>query len=481
MKIWHIASEISPLAKVGGLADVVYGLAIASQKAGHDVSVVIPAYPHLKTEFFTKIEKKQIKAGPNLTYNLYRKKFKKITLYGIDLVHPHFSRPTIYGGEDEVAFFATFSKAAAHLVVSHKIDLLHGHDWQSAFSLFELKHLKSPIKSILTLHNLQYQGKMSLDLAHKLGLSSPLSPWMLDPNDQTLVNLLRMGIESADRVTTVSRTYHDQLLEGAMAFGLEKTLLDHRHKFIGILNGIDTHYFNPFTDPLLKHPYPKTVLKNPKLLHQAKLENLKLLLQEHEKPDDPRFTVCSITRLAEQKAPNLILYALKKTIEMGGRFILVGSLHGSPHDKKIIETLHDFKEHPHVLIELNTDSEMAHQTYASSDALIVPSYFEPCGLTQLIALRYGTVPLVRATGGLKDTVFDVATGPVEEQKRNGFTFDFADEGGVDWVLERAFALYKNHLQKFQELAYHGLLENHSWEIAAVPYLDLYQILMLDRM
>ncbi len=478
MKIGHIASEISPIAKIGGLADVVYGLSKITAKEGHEVFVIIPAYHVVKKDFF-KSSKPKAKTHDKIHYNLYKKKLGLVTIFGIDILKPHFDRDTIYGGADEVKFFLCFSHLAAHLALSLKPQIIHGHDWQSSFALFELKKAKSLIKSVLTLHNLQYQGLVDAEALIDLGLSFPLPPWMLDPANKQKANLLKIGIESADRITTVSKTYHDEILEGSNAFGMQQTLITHRHKFLGLLNGIDYSYFDPFKDKRLAPPFPKKALNHPETLKKAKLKNLEALLEENQKPYDDRFTVCSITRLADQKAPLLILYALEKVVNMGGRFILIGSLHGSPLDQEIINFLKKYENHPQVIVELNTNSLMAHRTYASSHALIIPSLFEPCGLTQMIALRYGVIPLARTTGGLKDTVFDVDTSELLEEKRNGFTFDFPDEGGIDWVIDRCFKLYKEKNSFFWSLACKNLQEDHSWEKAAVSYLELYEFLSMN--
>lgn len=479
MKVVHIASELSPVAKIGGLADVLLGLSLASAEAGIKTSVIIPAYEHLKKDFLNDLSYEVLSIENILTCHIYKKKFKKITVYCLDLISPSFNRAHIYGGPSEHEFFLYFAKAAASLCIDLNPQICHGHDWQASFCLFELKRQKSVIKSVLTLHNLQYQGKILPELLLKVGLLSPLPPWMLDPVEPQLVNLLKIGIESADRITTVSKSYHNEILEGHNAFNLDKTLITHRHKFLGILNGIDYDYFNPCLDTHLKPPFSKKSFSSVKSLIENKNQNLEALCILHNKPYDNRFTVCSITRLAEQKAPHLILYTLKKTIELGGRFILVGSLHGSLIDEEIIHTLKEYENHPYVIAELNTNAQMAHLTYAASNALIVPSLFEPCGLTQMIAMRYGTIPMVRSTGGLKDTVFDIDTSEVEEDKRNGYTFDYPDQGGIDWVLTRAFNLFTEHNQLYYSLALKNLKEDHSWNKAIEGYLELYTILTLN--
>lgn len=479
MKVVHIASELSPIAKIGGLADVLQGLSTASADAGLKVSIIIPAYDHVKKDFLKDCDYTVLKIDGILTCHVYKKKLKKTTVYCLDLIEPIFERTGIYGGASEHEFFLFFSKAAAHLTIELKPEVCHGHDWQASFSIFELKKQKSSIKSILTLHNLQYQGKVPQDLLIKMGLSYPLAPWMFDPCDSGLINLLKMGIESADRITTVSKSYHTEILEGHNAFHLDKTLIAHRHKFLGILNGIDYDYFNPIHDKYLAFQFPKKCFSDQLSLEEAKKRNLQAICELHSKPFDERFTVCSITRLAEQKAPHLILYTLKKTIELGGRFILVGSLHGSPLDEQIIHFLKEYENHPYVIAELNTNAQMAHLTYAGSHALIVPSLFEPCGLTQMIAMRYGTIAMVRSTGGLKDTVFDVDTSDLDEQERNGFTFDYPDEGGIDWVLTRAFKLYSETPELFYSLAHKNLSQDHSWRKAVEGYLELYAILGLN--
>lgn len=476
MHVVHIASEMSPFAKVGGLADVVFGLSKALVKKKIKTSVILPCYPHLKESFFdNQILEEQI-ATPYFKYRVYKKIYENISIYGIEFLEPIFERKSIYGGQDEHLFFLYFSLAASDF--SQKIfpDILHGHDWQACFALFDQKKRRAHTKTVLTLHNLEYQGKISKSVFSKLGYIPPFPGCMNDLDNPELVNLLKVGIESSDRITTVSRSYHDEILNGQGSFGLEKVLSIHRHKFIGILNGIDLDYFNPFTDPLIDYRYPKEALQNPTVLKNAKLKNLEKLLESHEKPSDSRFTVCCISRLATQKAPFLILYAMKKTLEMGGRFILVGSLHGCCEDEKMIEILSQYKDNPHLICELNTNAAMAQRTYASSHAIIVPSLFEPCGLTQMIALRYGTIPMVRATGGLKDTVFDIDTASVPMEKRNGYSFDYPDEGGIDWVLTRAFKLYNQTPDAFFQLAYQGFLENHGWDKSCDEYIDIYTIL-----
>ncbi|XP_010243710.1 PREDICTED: probable starch synthase 4, chloroplastic/amyloplastic isoform X2 [Nelumbo nucifera] len=484
--IIHIAAEMAPVAKVGGLGDVVTGLSKALQKKGHLVEIVLPKYDCLKYDCIGDLRALDVVVESYFDGQLFKNKVwvgtvEGLPVYFIEPHHPNkfFWRGQYYGESDDFKRFSFFSRAALELILQagKKPDIIHCHDWQTAFvaplywDLYIHKGLNSA-QICFTCHNFEYQGAApASDLAscgldvHQLNKPDR----MQDNLARDRVNPVKGAIVFSNIVTTVSPTYAQEVCTAEGGRGLQTTLNSHSKKFVGILNGIDTDVWNPATDGFLKAQYNVDDL-------QGKLENkiairkqLGLLSDNAKQP-----LVSCITRLVPQKGVNLIRHAIHRTLELGGQFILLGSSPVSQIQREFESMANHFQSHPHIRLILKYDEALSHSIYAASDMFIIPSIFEPCGLTQMIAMRYGSVPITRQTGGLNDSVFDVDDDMVPVRFRNGFTFLTPDEQGVNSALDRAFNYYANNGESWQQLVQKDMTIDFSWDSSASQYEELYE-------
>lgn len=495
MDIVHIASELAPIAKVGGLGDVVYGLCKELSRLGHNVEVILPKYDCLHFELLKdlKVEYRELWSydGPDRFNNtIWSAHVNGLKILLIEPHHPqhYFSRGMIYGCSDDIDRFVYFSRAAMeYLYKSGKnVDTIHVHDWATALVPVLYKEMYSKLGyqtqgTVLTIHNIEHQGKCLPQNLTRAGLHAE-NYLSFDKMQDTVsfydVNLLKGGIVYADKITTVSPSYEKEIQTFEGGFGLQDALSAHRHKLTGILNGIDEDFWNPEKDAHLVHKYPVHGVTEEKLplTLEGKKENKRFLRTHLRLKDSDAPIVAAVTRLVPQKSPELIKFALKRTLEKGGQFILLGST-PIPSIHQEFEALQaDLSGNENVAILLDKDEALAHQIFAAADMFIIPSLFEPCGLTQLIALRYATVPIVRLTGGLSDTVFDVDTSVKPVNERNGFAFDLPDTKGVDRALTRALDCYRQQKQKWNSLLLQGMRQDNSWKHAALEYLSVYKAL-----
>jgi starch synthase len=483
MEIVHIASELTPLAKVGGLADVIQGLGKELVRKGCQVTIVLPKYDCLHAEHLKnlRVEKDDLISfdGPDMIRNTIWS--AQVDGLNVLLIESHskknfFNRGMIYGCYDDTDRFCYFARTAMEALfkMGKSPDIIHVHDWPTAIVPLLYKHMYRALGfqvggCVLTLHNMQHQGQCFPETLSRVGLKGEYylaADQMQDPDIAYDVNLLKGGIVYTDRITTVSPTYEKEILTPEGAFGLHDTLNQHRHKLRGILNGIDEEFWNPEKDPYLTSRYKAAgpgKRKNKSELQRS------LGLQESNQP-----LVAVIARLVPQKSPDLIKRALFRTLELGGQFVLLGSSPIPDIHSEFEKLQSDLKNHPSAAVLMDKNEEVAHQIYAGSDLFFLPSRFEPCGLTQLIALRYGSIPIARLTGGLSDTVFDVDTSPLPLKKRNGFTFVNIDVKEVDEVLLRAIKCYQTDQKKWESLVINAMTTDHSWKKPAEQYLQLYQ-------
>lgn len=499
MDIVHITSELTPLAKAGGLADVVYGLARELSKTGSSVTVILPKYDclHLESLNNLKVQTEDLwsfDGQDRIRNTVWSASSGGLNLLLIEPHHPQqfFNRGMIYGCPDDIDRFCYFSRAAMEYLFKSgsSPDVIHVHDWPTAIVPILYKQMYQELGfqaggTLLTIHNMQHQGKCLPENLSRTGLKGEdylSSHQMQDPLIARDINLLKGGIVYADKITTVSPTYEKEILTAEGAFGLEDTLNAHSPKLKGILNGIDEEFWNPEKDPYLYKNYPAypadkrtlSLVLNGKQANKRHLQK-ELGLKEGDLP-----IVAVIARLVPQKSPDLIKYALFRTLELGGQFILLGNT-PIPSIHSEFEALQlELKSNPQVSILMDKNEELAHQIYASSDMLLIPSRFEPCGLTQLIALRYGGVPIARLTGGLCDTVFDIDTSQVPLDLRNGFTFEQADFEGIDGALTRALECYETNRKTWESLVIHGMQKNYSWKAPAEQYLSLYKEIVSEN-
>lgn len=467
MHIIHIVSEVAPIAKAGGLADMVFGLARATQKQGHTVEIILPRYDFLQLQ-----DLRPLLQGDQTT--VWSCEVQRLRLL---LIEPHppcdfFKRGTIYGFPDDVDRFIYFSQSALDYLhkASKKPDILHLHDWPTALvaPLYKEKYRSLGLqikKVVITIHNLEHQGKCSPENIKGLGLTNLFA--LQDPYLPHHLNLLKGGIVYADSITTVSPTYEKEIQTVEGGCGLDTLLTQHKNKLHGILNGIDETYWNPATDLFLKTSYTaKTAIKGKKG-NKAALRK-RFGLKESKGP-----LLCCVSRLATQKGPDLMQYGLQKIIAKGGQCILIGTT-PVPEIATLFHALHQkVAATKNGFFHFDYDEALAHLTYAASDMILIPSLFEPCGLTQMIALRYGCIPLVRRTGGLADTIFDVDTSEKPPHERNGFVFDFPDTAGVDWALDRAVKCYSENHEKWESLVLRGMESDFSWSRSADAYQRVY--------
>ncbi len=495
MHIVHIASELAPIAKVGGLGDVVYGLSKELLRLGNKVEILLPKYDCLEKEQLKDLKIEQTglvsyDGSQGFNNTIWSAHVNDLPVFLIETDHPKqfFNRGLIYGALDDIDRFLHFSKIAIEYLfkAGKQPDVIHLHDWPTATVAVIYRDLYWDHYriggTVLTLHNVEHQGKCRTFNLCQIGLKGEkyLAPdKMQDPVKKEEINLLKGGIVYADRITTVSPSYEKQIQTSEGGRGLEKTIAKARKKLKGILNGIDEDYWDPEKDPCLIQKYPThgVDLKNPVSVLNAvlagKKANKQQLRQQLGLKESDAPLVAAITRLVPQKSPELIKCALQLTLKKGGQFILLGSC-ASPSTQEEFETLREeVKTSGNAVVLLDQNERLAHQIYAGADMLVIPSLFEPCGLTQMIALRYATLPIARATGGLADTVFDIETSSKPLEERNGFTFQGPTQQEVEDALCRALECYQRQPQGWQSLMLQGIRQNHSWKRAAERYLSLY--------
>jgi starch synthase len=482
MYIVTLASEMAPVAKAGGLGDVLQGLSRELILQGNRVEIFIPYYDCLKKEkihdlklldgeFYTDWD------GGKIKTRLYYGWVDHIKVFFLDFDDPknYFKRGVLYGQPDDPERFSLFAKGCLeYLKISgEEPDIFHIHDWQTSIIApllkFQYKNFQKS-RTILTIHNLSYQGQFNADLLEKLELPLDvlLTPQALqDPRHWELVNLLKGGIIFSDYVTTVSPTYAKEILTWEYGEGLVDTLKHNLHKLKGVLNGLDYHFWNPETDPNIPRNYTLDDLKGKKAAKKTLCEVLNL-----ESTDLP---ICAVvSRLVPQKGIDLMQKALFRTLEAGGQFVLLGT---SPIDEITsqfldIQQKHDGNRRLSLTIEYR--EELAHLIYAGTDLLLVPSLFEPCGLSQLIALRYGSIPVVRSTGGLADTVKDVDNENAPERLRNGYSFNDPTTASLYGALDRALHCWFEDKKKWNNTQKRGMLLDFSWKHSAQEYMMIYQ-------
>ena len=487
MRIVQLATEFAPLAKAGGLGEVIVGLSRELKRVGHEVEVILPKYDFIDAQSLRRVNMeipdfKCVEKGNPHANAMWSAECEGVDLHLLEARHPagYFHRGKIYGCPDDAPRFLYFSKAAMEYLKlkAAPIDVLHLHDWHVAIAAVLARDLyQLPIKSIvLTIHNAAYQGKCAPWDLDYIGLNSEtyLKKEKLQDNNPAhpqLINLLKGGILYSDAIVAVSPTYAQEILTAEMGYGLEPTFSKMKSKLTGILNGLDLKLWDPQKDRFLSQLYKagdpiETILK-------AKEENREALAKRFKLSKNVLPWIGAITRLVEQKGPELIEAALIETLRIGGTFVLLGSS-PSPKIQTHFEKLKAQYEGKSALFHFEYDEALAHQVYAGLDFLVLPSRYEPCGLSQMIAMRYGTIPIARATGGHKDTIFDCEDAKIPSKNQNGFLFPNYTSRSELEALNRAVALFKNKPSLVQSLIRNGMAINWSWEKPAQQYLSVYR-------
>jgi starch synthase len=487
MFVVMIASECAPVAKVGGLGDVVYGLARELEIRGNAVEIILPKYDCLRYEHVWNLHPVfedlwvpwgggQVHCTVWFGFVHGRKCF---------FIDPHsdelfFNRGTFYGCHDEHIRFAFFSRAALEFLCrsGKRPDVIHTHDWQTGlvapllFELYQSRGLTDQ-RVCHTIHNFKHQGAAGPEILVASGLGRPdhfLSPERMgDDWHAGVVNFTKAAIVFANFVTTVSPRHAWEARHTDQGFGLGHALHRIEHKFGGILNGLDYEVWNPETDPHVPVHFTVDSFERKALATRALRE--RLWLRESDGP-----IVAYVGRLDPQKGLHLIKHALDYALGNGAQFVLLGSSPEAGIDADFRQLRAFLNDNPDCHLELGFDEGLAHLIYAGADLVVVPSLFEPCGLPQMIALRYGTVPVVRGVGGLRDTVFDRDWSDVPEYERNGFVFDHADFPGIESALDRAFALWRDDREAFRQLACTGMRYDYSWNEPGQHYLNVYEFI-----
>ncbi len=471
MKIVHAASEAAPFVKTGGLGDVMQALPAAlSRYRDCEVSLFLPLYGTIKQDpsiHLQKITDFTVFLGWREQYvGLFQLKSRaKKKVYFIDNEF-YFCRNRIYGEGDDAERFAFYSKAVLACIAFLGLDpdIIQCNDWQTAcipvFLHAEFAQQFPHTKCVFTIHNIEYQGWAGRDFFSNV-LALP-EQYRDDLTMGDSINLMKGAIMTADRVTTVSETYAQELHYSYFAHGMETCLGYRGADFSGILNGIDTTVFNPAQDKLLAQPYGADTMREGKAACKAALQREVGL---EVRPDVP--VLAMVTRLAGHKGIDLLCYILDRLMERDVQFVLVGS--GEARFEDALRSA--VKRYPgRIAAILRYDGQLANRIYAGADLYLMPSQAEPCGLSQLIAMHYGTVPVVHATGGLRDTVlpYDPATG-------DGRGFTFQSYNGDDFLaaIDRALALFTGDRAAWDKLAQQDMREDFSWRVPAKAYRALF--------
>ncbi len=487
MYIVTIASECAPVAKVGGLADVVFGLSRELEVRGHAVEIILPKYDCLRySEIFglgvTHQDLWVPWYGGNVHCTVY---FGFVHGRKCFFIEPHsehkfFERGVFYGQPDDDQRFAFLCKAALEFMLKSgkHPDIIHCHDWQTGlvpvllYEIYQRAGMTHP-RVCYTLHNVAHQGVTREHILRATGLNRPahfFQPFRMQDNaNPGALNLMKAGIVYSNFVTTVSPRYAWEILHADQAHGLGPTLHQHRHKLGGILNGLDYEVWNPERDRHIAATYTVDTIDR-KFANKRALRD-RFWLQDGFKP-----IVCFVGRLDNQKGVPLLTHAIPYCLRNGCQFVLLGSSTDSRMAQHFQNLKRQFNDHPDCHLELGFDENLSHLVYAGSDLILVPSLFEPCGLTQLIGLRYGTVPVVRATGGLADTVFDANHAPLPYHERTGYVFNDFNAEGLESALSRAIGLWYLYPKHFRELMANGMRSDFSWNHPGADYINVYDFI-----
>lgn len=476
--ILFLASEAVPFIKTGGLADVVGSLPKTIDKTYFDCRVMIPKYLCIKWELREKMEYVthfyMDYLGQSRYVGIMKSEVDGVTYYFIDN-ESYFNGDRPYGDwywDLEKFCFFCYAALSALPLIGFKPDIVHCHDWQTGLVPVLLKdrfrggEFFQNIKSVITIHNLKFQGVWDVKTIQRF---TQLSDYYFTPDKLECKkdgNLLKGGIVYADAITTVSNTYAEEIKMPFYGEGLDGLLRARQHDLRGIVNGIDYDVFNPETDPYIAKNYD---LKN---FRKEKAKNKLALQKELGLTEDAgKFMIGIVSRLTDQKGLDLVQCVMDEICTDDLQFVVLGT--GDDRYENMFRH-YDWKYHDRVSAQIYYSDAMSHKIYAACDAYLMPSLFEPCGLSQLIALRYGTVPMVRETGGLKDTV-----QPYNEYEGTGTGFSFANYNAHEMLgmIRYAKTVYYDRKREWNKIIDRGMATDYSWKASAAKYQELYDWLI----
>ena len=473
MKILYVASEAAPYAASGGLGDVMGALpkTVAGNNPDSSVAVILPLYDTMKSEYKESLEKVTDitfrYSWRNTGATIYRLNNSGVDYYFVEN-HYYYDRGRLYGEYDDAERFAFFSMAVIEFILAtgEIPDILHANDWQSALTVVYLKteysHIPAlrGIKTVYTIHNIEYQGKFD---PYILG-----DVFALDNKYYNVlsfdgcINLMKGALVTSDYITTVSPNYARELQYDFFGFGLQGIIAENAHKLDGVINGIDYSYFSPDKGGEIDFAFNKRTVRS------GKAKNKKALCEQLGLDTDPSIPLLvMITRLASQKGIDLFLHIAEEMLSKKLQLVILGT--GEKEYENALRTLE--ARHSNFRALLKFDRVISKKLYASADIFLMPSKFEPCGLAQMICCSYGTIPVVRAVGGLYDTII-----PYGIDNSNGFNFSNYNAHDFLYATERALVVYDNE-KEWAELRKRAMNCDFTWKNSAEKYVQIYSNLL----
>jgi starch synthase len=481
-RILFCASEVYPLIKTGGLADVAGSLPRALNKAGHDVRIVMPAYQSV-----LKHLKRPAKVLAETGVQDYSVRISQAILPGSRVPVLLVECPELYDrpgnpyldedGEpwsDNAMRFGVFNRMIQALAMNRcglqwQPHIVHCHDWQTGLVPALLSSERKRPATVFTIHNLAYQGVFDRDAFEQLNLPDQLWHYeRLEYHDQ--FSFIKGGLVYADRINTVSPNYAKEIQTMAFGHGMEGLLQHRAGRLSGIINGIDTHTWNPGTDVLLAHKYNKQHVDD-------KQENKRALQKRYRLPEKQEVLLLAvISRLVEQKGIDMLLAVLPDLVKRPVQLVVLGS--GHKHFEKALRAASQ-KYSEKLSVHIGYDETLSHQIEGGADVFLMPSRFEPCGLNQMYSQRYGTIPVVSPVGGLFDTVVDASTENLQAQTATGFVMQQVNEQALLFAIDRAISLYQQP-EQWRSLVKTAMQQDFSWEKSATAYELLYEQALRDN-
>lgn len=476
MKICHVSCEFGPLIKVGGLGEVVYSLSKALLKLKHHIEVILPYTPKLflqnivlRSSSFLPKEDSDLSS----TVVVFQGSFQGIhlTFLTSEEMTSLFDRSSLYGYDDDAYRFIVFCKTVEQYLIkkSKVIDIIHLHDWHSSLlaALIKKSIYLSSLSSVLTVHSFAYQGICPSHLLKKSSLNKKIIKYFLLEKNCNYSSLLKGGIYFSDYITTVSPSYAKEMLYANGNEEIQKSLFLAKNKFTGILNGVDVDIWNPQIDKFLYKNYSELKENNLWDFISSKEENKQRLRNKLNLLQGNYPLVIVISRLVKEKGLAFIIASITEILQKGGQIVILGSCFDSETSKKfsLLQRALNFSKFIHIILEFS--EPLAHLLYAAADIILIPSLVEPCGLTQLIAMRYGTLPLVRNIGGLSDTVIAYKTGFVFHENNMNSFFN---------TLNEALDICQRKPSLWWEMIKNAMAYNSNWDLSANEYEKIYKLI-----